>query len=1174
MVAKSRFTSVDVRAMVRDLRASILGERVANIFDVDDKTYLFKFSVKDDETGESDKVILLIESGIRFHTTKFQRQKSEFPSPFAMKLRKHLRTKKLEDIQQVGLDRVVDIRFGSGESACHVFLEFYSNGNLVLTDSNYVVLALLRSHQFEADVALKVGELYPLKFSTNIADTGPAAADDVGIQCGNVGQFLAWATQRNEMQDLWQQSQHAAGAKGGKTKKMNLRQLLLSKDSTVSHFGPEILDHIVLSCPGLSPSTKVSSLLSSCEADAVGAAALLQGLRGAEALLKDLDQPHQPGYIIAKSAEPGAELLEFTSALLKQHEGQASKVFAAYGDAVDEYFFKLEDAKIRKLQNAAEEAALKKLQKVKSEAENHAKKLVQTQESMQRAAQVVTAHAEEIDKCTLVLNSCLESGMAWQDIEAMVALEARQGNPIATLIKRLRLDKNRVVLELPAPREEDEDDEADPEAEAEEDRFEDDGGAAGGSRLRAARISGVPGIDVEINLALSAHANARTLFSHKKAVSQKHAQTLESSSRAVAAVEQSTHKTIEAQKQKQTLKEARKVHWFERFHWFVSSDGHLVLSGKDAQQNDLLVKRYLRKHDVYVHAEVHGAASCVIRCKDLSPEAIEAGVLSSVTPSALHEAAQACVCRSHAWGAKQIASAFWVYSHQVSKSAPSGEYLTTGSFIITGRRNFLPPLSLEMGFGVMFRLDDQSVARHKRQSKAPFEDDTTSYLSLHDRYGLEDAAEQRQGVGEEEDDDEPSEGDGGSCCKEEDIDPAPDFASLSGSAAGMTGEKDAGLSDREEEDEQECEGEKEEEEEEEQETDEEELRAPLPPPPKKSGGKQSGPPAPAPETKSKRSKALSKKKARKYADQDDEDRALSLLALGHKPPAGQKMATEAAAAASASAKDEARRERLGVSLLIGATSNAWVEAFAALPPAVSQALSALHSASPPLLREGDVGADELRALAAFNEAAGLDVLALFSGVDGANLIKGGNKSAFLSGVMRRYAKEHAGSGAGAGAGAGAKHQKPKPKLKAAAVEASILEQKEVDAIMEEEGILDEEEGRAADDHDKLSGSLLPDDVFMYAVPVVGPYTALRNFKYKVKLTPGTLKKGKARQTAIEGWTRSKDVSEKEKGLIRGLGDAECVAVLLGDVRVSMPGLHGSGTAKDAKRKAQRGQKKD
>lgn len=39
---------------------------------------------------------------------------------------------------------------------------------------------------------------------------------------------------------------------------------------------------------------------------------------------------------------------------------------------------------------------------------------------------------------------------------------------------------------------------------------------------------------------------------------------------------------------------ARKPYWFERFHWFVSSENYLVLSGRDAQQNELLVKRYLR----------------------------------------------------------------------------------------------------------------------------------------------------------------------------------------------------------------------------------------------------------------------------------------------------------------------------------------------------------------------------------------------------------------------------------------------------------------------------------------------------------------------------------------------------------------------------------------------------
>lgn len=39
---------------------------------------------------------------------------------------------------------------------------------------------------------------------------------------------------------------------------------------------------------------------------------------------------------------------------------------------------------------------------------------------------------------------------------------------------------------------------------------------------------------------------------------------------------------------------ARKPHWFERFHWFISSENYLVVSGRDAQQNELLVKRYMK----------------------------------------------------------------------------------------------------------------------------------------------------------------------------------------------------------------------------------------------------------------------------------------------------------------------------------------------------------------------------------------------------------------------------------------------------------------------------------------------------------------------------------------------------------------------------------------------------
>jgi hypothetical protein len=49
---------------VRDLRASVLGLRVVNVYDVDNKTYLFKMAVPGKE-----KVVLLLESGVRFHAT-------------------------------------------------------------------------------------------------------------------------------------------------------------------------------------------------------------------------------------------------------------------------------------------------------------------------------------------------------------------------------------------------------------------------------------------------------------------------------------------------------------------------------------------------------------------------------------------------------------------------------------------------------------------------------------------------------------------------------------------------------------------------------------------------------------------------------------------------------------------------------------------------------------------------------------------------------------------------------------------------------------------------------------------------------------------------------------------------------------------------------------------------
>nr|CAG32704.1 hypothetical protein RCJMB04_33f3 [Gallus gallus] len=154
---KSRFSTVDIRALVAELRLSLLGMRVNNVYDVDSKTYLIRLQKPDC------KATLLLESGIRIHTTEFEWPKNMMPSGFAMKCRKHLKTRRLVSVRQLGIDRIVDFQFGSNEAAYHLIIELYDRGNIVLTDHEYLILNILRFRTDEADdVRFAVRERYPV----------------------------------------------------------------------------------------------------------------------------------------------------------------------------------------------------------------------------------------------------------------------------------------------------------------------------------------------------------------------------------------------------------------------------------------------------------------------------------------------------------------------------------------------------------------------------------------------------------------------------------------------------------------------------------------------------------------------------------------------------------------------------------------------------------------------------------------------------------------------------------------------------------------------------------------------------------------------------------------------------------------------------------------------------
>ena len=134
-----------------------------------------------------------------------------------------------------------------------------------------------------------------------------------------------------------------------------------------------------------------------------------------------------------------------------------------------------------------------------------------------------------------------------------------------------------------------------------------------------------------------------------------------------------------------------KHYWFEKYHWFITTTGNIVVGGRDAKSNDQVVKRHLKDKDRYCHADMAGAASVVVKHNqddDTIPEA------------SLEEACQFAVIYSKAWNAKIGAgNAYWVKPDQVSKTPQSGEFLARGAFVIRGKRNFVGNIKLQLAVG-------------------------------------------------------------------------------------------------------------------------------------------------------------------------------------------------------------------------------------------------------------------------------------------------------------------------------------------------------------------------------------------------------------------------------------------------------------------------------------------
>lgn len=201
---------------------------------------------------------------------------------------------------------------------------------------------------------------------------------------------------------------------------------------------------------------------------------------------------------------------------------------------------------------------------------------------------------------------------------------------------------------------------------------------------RKAAVLNIDDREIEIHYEEDVNANAQRFYRKEKNAKSK----IRSLERAIEDTEKELLLTEKKREKKAERLEPTKALWVDRFRWFISSEDFLVIGGRDARSNEKIVKKHLEPGDRYVHAEISGAPSVVIK------EGSQAG------EETLREACQFALCFSKAWS-KGLASgsAYWVTPEQVSKRAESGEYLPRGGFVVRGKRNYCHKLPLEVAVG-------------------------------------------------------------------------------------------------------------------------------------------------------------------------------------------------------------------------------------------------------------------------------------------------------------------------------------------------------------------------------------------------------------------------------------------------------------------------------------------
>jgi len=191
-------------------------------------------------------------------------------------------------------------------------------------------------------------------------------------------------------------------------------------------------------------------------------------------------------------------------------------------------------------------------------------------------------------------------------------------------------------------------------------------------------------MEVKIDFTKSAQENANDYYNKSKRLAHK----AEGAQRTIAELEKrlEEEKKVHIEKEKSKVKKIRKREWYERFHWFNTAQGMLAISGRDAKQNERLNADYFEDGDLFFHADIFGASVVILK----------GGV--NADDASKRETAQFAASYSSAWeNMQKSVDVYAMRREQVSKATAKGS-LGTGSFLLTGEREWFRNTTLGLAF--------------------------------------------------------------------------------------------------------------------------------------------------------------------------------------------------------------------------------------------------------------------------------------------------------------------------------------------------------------------------------------------------------------------------------------------------------------------------------------------